>query len=209
MIPDFYEREVTLPVRIRRDGSVEFFYGGPLPALARDCIGILRLPEYALAESTHLTALTSEVWREMIPAGERLRVTLSCQPDGKRTLSHDTGMEYVERRGESFTWVTLLSPLRMRMCLGKRASLEPCRVLLEAIEKEAGSLNQALTMLSETLEPARVSRGGNAFQRVLRRGDGPRGPRWHPLEHLRGAAESEHEAYWLEELAKHGVPISP
>lgn len=61
MIPDSYEREAALPVRIRRDGSVEVFYGGPLPALARDRSGIVRLPKHVLADCVHLTALATEV----------------------------------------------------------------------------------------------------------------------------------------------------
>ncbi|MBK9410103.1 MAG: hypothetical protein IPN47_19060 [Gemmatimonadetes bacterium] len=207
MIPDPYEKDVALPVRVFEDGTVEFFYGGPLPVLKKECIGVLRIPQYAMADSIHLTALTSEAGREILPAGERLRVTLSCQPDGQRSYSHDGGMEYVEDRGASFTWIKLLSPVRLRISLGKRASLEPCRVLLESIATEAGSLNQALTMLSEVLEPTRLSRGGNAFRRILKEGKGPRGVRWHPLEQLRAAAEAEHEEYWLGELKKNGVPI--
>lgn len=197
MIPDPLAKTVLLPVRIRA-GKVEFFYGGPLPALKENTIADLIVPAYALANQQLIGALANELAFSVLP--KRSRVLVGLRPECP-------GLPLINRVGKDrmpfeFGWfgeVILEEELGMRFRGTKRAILEPCTCSVPALNGGdapfvAESLNHAYTKLSERFEPHRRSHTGNAFELVFYRGVGTNQERtWEPLETLRRRFERKIE----------------
>lgn len=159
---------VRLPVRIGPDGSVRFF-GGELPAIDADTPAELIVPEYAVRDPYQLMLLRSTITRLLVPAGGQLFVEIGGQslpvlPPGlrKHVLSPDprtfslTGQRH-------FVPVSLREDLRVRLSVGKPVELEPCPCHIPALGRDADSLNEAYTLISEQYEPYRRSHTGNVY----------------------------------------------
>ena len=83
--------------------------------------------------------------------------------------------------------VQLLEDLRLVLRGAKSAQLCPCRCWIPVLEMEAGSLNQAYTVLSTEFEVQRLTHGGNAFRQVYCL----LGRSWRRLDALRQMREAE------------------
>lgn len=199
MIPDPIERTVVLPVRVR-DGRVEFFYGGPLPALEEDTIGDLVVPAFSLKNQALLGPLSNHLDVPILPAGTRLMAGL--RPDRHlREISPQFRSDRFPQDFTAFAEITLKQSLELRSRGTKRAALNPCMChipVLNVADKSddglAKSVNHAYTRLSERFETYRRSHTGNVFQAVFFRDVDPdRGRSWAPLEILRRRIEAKIE----------------
>ena len=84
-----------------------------------------------------------------------------------------------------FVEVTLNADLWLQVRGDQEARLSPCPCKIAALNKEAESLNQAFTLISEKYETKRRSHSGNVFERVHAQDE--RG-NWQSLDELRLSA---------------------
>lgn len=95
-----------------------------------------------------------------------------------------------------FVKVVLLEPLRL-LCRGsKKAILMETKCKILSLNKEASSINNAYTLISEQFEPRR-SHTGNVFTKCYYQKQSI----WFPLEDLRQAEEVNFEGWLLKSKA--------
>jgi hypothetical protein len=196
MIPDPLEKKVVLPVRFR-SGFVEFFYGGPLPALQDGVIGDLVVPAFAVQDQRLLGPLSNHLDVPVLPKGTRLLAGLRPDtrlPDLERQLRKDRPQEGFPTYAE----IILRESLELRLRGTKRAVLKSCRCQIPSLDDGsseddwADSVNHAYSRLSMAFETQRRSHTGNVFQVVFYRSvDARRHRTWEPLEILRQRIEAK------------------
>ena len=194
MIPDPYEKKVVIPVRIR-NGVVESYYAGKLPALEENAVGELVLPFNALKDRTLVGPLGNHLDVPFLPRWTRLFAGLN--PSEALPAVGARYNEDVWPTGfRGFAEIVLLEALELRLRGSKRAMLKPCKCRIPALGRQAWcdgkaeSVNHAYTVLSEKFEPQRVSHTGNVFDRVFYRSADVKGRRvWEPLRTLRDRIE--------------------
>lgn len=87
--------------------------------------------------------------------------------------------------------IRLMEPLRLVFKPPRRPYLDNCDVWIDALDRAAGSINEAHTLISVKYETDRRSHTGNVFHRVLFEETTPQGGRWLPLERLRARGMAE------------------
>ncbi|MEO8329757.1 MAG: hypothetical protein ABI586_07135, partial [Candidatus Nanopelagicales bacterium] len=197
MIPDPFARTVVLPVRVRA-GVVEFFYGGPLPALNDDAIGDLVGPAMALKDQQLLGPLSNHLDVPILPSGTHLLAGLRPEAECPE-LPSQYRSDVLLHGFSAYAEIILQQPLELRFRGTKRATLKSCECLVPAVAKMGGaskgsiadSINHAYSILSTLFETRRRAHTGNVFQIVFYRSAKADGRRvWEPLEVLRQRLEA-------------------
>lgn len=182
-------KTVKIPVRIV-NGQVKYFYGGDLPKIKNDVIGELILPEYGISDHLFLNISQKEYEREILPEGSIVMVAVNSNnvPDKYREFTEDiitSDLQY----NRVFVRVEITEPLRL-LCRGsKKAILMETKCKILSLDREASSINNAYTIISEQFEPERRSHTGNVFSKCYWENDS----KWFPLEILRVLEESNFE----------------
>ena len=159
------EKTIRIPVRIRTDGQIEYFYGGALPEMRDETIGDLVVPERSLTDQREVYRLQQERLVPFLDSGSIVMLAV----DGTNTPANlKPHLKEAIRRGMKKPHAVELTineiPLRLRLRGTKPATLEsvPCRI--PSLEMKAKSLNHAYRLVSERFEPRRISHSGNIFQ---------------------------------------------
>jgi len=190
MIPDPYEKKVLIPVKIV-DGKVEYFYGGPLPELKEGTIGDLLIPRYAVLNNNVLELLEKEEAVELLPLGSHLRALVTIRNElASDQTKYFIRAENIQQTGY-LVQIVLKETLKLRLRGTKKGELLDCRCSIPALsDREADSLNQAYTLISQKFEPLRKSHSGNVFAKVFSL---DAQTKWRPLKELRDALEAKYE----------------
>lgn len=196
LIPDSSEKRVHLPVRIV-NGQVRFLYGKgrKMPTLRDGATGHIVLDADDLLDEEWKNELTLERRVQILDANAP--VLLGMRHDkipekwGKSIIDpHEgfpPGVEHLV-----FARVVLEEPLILHLRGTKKAVLEKGAGRTQTPDGghiQAASLNHAYTLLSQVLEPDRLSHTGNVFKKGLyqdKKG-------WHLLDDLRARHEWETE----------------
>ena len=189
MIPDPSEKKVLIPIKIV-NGKIEYLYGGALPELEDGIIGELLVPRYAILDNKVRELLDKEEVVELLPSGSSLRALVTIRngisPEQKNYLVPAMKIQQTGWLVE----VVLLEALRLKLRGTKKGELMDCKCRIPALSnREAISVNQAYTLISEKFEPSRKSHSGNVFTKVYchdSKGE------WQQLDELRGKAESKY-----------------
>lgn len=193
LIPDSSEKRVHLPVRIV-NGQVRFLYGKgrKMPTLRDGATGHIVLAADDLLDEEWKLELTLERRVDILPEGSRVLLGMRREriPKEHRVAFYaPEGPMPEEVANLVFVSVKLEKPLVLHLRGTKTAVLEGGDCLIPALELKAFSLNHAYTLLSQILEPARLSHTGNVFKKGLYRDD----KGWHLLDDLRARHQWEME----------------
>lgn len=177
--PEKHLKTVKIPVRIV-NGIIELKTGGHLPQIEECTSGYLIVPEDSIKDHDIRLKLSQHDSKELLIAKTKLLMIFSRHQQVKyNTLTEEyikeTSHRYLESYVlRSFTFpssivaeVILLGDLRISLHGTKLAALEPCMCESPLLDQEAESLNHAYTLLSEILEPKRLSHTGNVFLKTL------------------------------------------
>ena len=185
MIPDRFEKTLTIPVKVVK-GEFHYFYGGQLPSLAEGTICDLIVPVWAFDDKDFLAKLEALQVEELLPKGARIFTAISsagvpihfrnlaftskelAQNFGGR-LAEEVGWKLSSKHRDSlFVEVVLEEPLRLELRGVMHGRLMRVRCVIPHLEnKEAVSLNHAYRLISEKFEPNRISHAGNVFQKMV------------------------------------------
>jgi hypothetical protein len=138
---------------------------------------------------------------EMLPAKQI--VSLGLSKKAVPTEFHDKFR--VARSGAAAGYlladVVLLEPLRISVDGSERTKLHGCRCGVALLNKDARSLNHALTLLSQAFEIDRMSHTGNVFQQGFIHQD----DRWLCLDDVRLVRVTKALQGLSESIAQQGV----
>ena len=177
-----YKRRLRIGVRVEESGIV-LLDGKPLPQLHPGSVGeIVFAPECFVSEKIR-TGLTDEtrvpflakktlIMMGMSPSviGDAARKGL-IHPDSLRIFSEDMFIE-----------VILEADQLLQVRGDQVAKLAPCPCFIPVLDRKAGSLNHAFTLISEAYETLRLSHSGNVFLKAYAEGDSGK---WENLDELR------------------------
>ena len=179
---DRYEKR--LRVGIRFDGAnFVLLDGKPLPALAKDTVAELVLAPDCILDEIVRSRFMAERSIRFLERGTPIMIgvspTMIERGDVKALIrTSDLGIlsPYL------FVEVRLEADLSLRVRGDQEAWLSPCACIIPALQKQAESLNQAFTLISEAFETKRRSHSGNIFERAFAMSD-PR--EWKNFDELR------------------------
>lgn len=173
--------------------------GVPLP-LDNGTLAELTVRPSDVSDSALRRALQRQATRILLPAGARLMSFVSTA----RMDSHiHRGLVVPQTPGGTnagYVAMTLMEPLRLVIKPPRRPYLDNCNVWIDALDRAAGSINEAHTLISVRYETDRRSHTGNVFHRVLFEDMTAQGGRWLPLDLLRAGAMAEFLAETRAEL---------
>ena len=173
-----------LRIGIRFDGArFVLLNGNPLPALKKDCVAELVLAPECVQDANLRASLTGQKSIVLLKEGSVVLCGVS------RTMIDDIFAEGLNPSGPSpihstysFVEVKLDADLWLQVRGDQEARLSPCPCNIPALNKDAKSLNQAFTLISEAYETKRLSHSGNVFERVYAQDE--RG-KWQNLDEFR------------------------
>jgi len=208
MIPDRFEKTLTIPVKVVK-GEFHYFYGGQLPSLAEGTICDLIVPVWAFEDKNFLAKLEARQVEELLPKGARIFTAISSAgvPIHFRNLaftSKELAQNFGGRHAEEvkqklfannpdslFVEVVLEEPLLLELRGAKHGRLMRVRCVIPDLQNEkAVSLNHAYRLISEAFEPNRISHAGNVFQKMVHLDS--QGI-CHPLDELRNKLAAIHQ----------------
>jgi len=185
---------VVIPVKVAGKRFV-FAFGGAMPRLIDGAPGELVLDADAVADKYLLKLLQTEQIIDLLDPGASVLIAvrpskisddLRLKAYDREPRLHEAGVQYIE--------VELTLPLRLRLSGAKRAAFTGGTCRIAALDgRQAISLNQAFTFISEVFEPERQSHVGNAFFRGLYFNDSAQ--EWSRLEDLRTFYEAKFHEY--------------
>ena len=188
---------VVIPVKVVGK-RFEFVFGGHMPKLIDGSPAELVVAPDALADKYLLKLLQTEQIIELLDPDTS--VLIAVRP---RNISDELWLKTFDRDShlmESDAWyieVVLNLPLRLRLSGAKRAAFSGGTCTIPALgDRQAISLNQAFTFISEVFEQERQSHVGNVFLRGMYYNDCAQA--WSRLEDLRAAYESRFHDYITE-----------
>jgi hypothetical protein len=186
------DRSVRVPFKVV-DGTLTYFYGGELPALAEGCIGELVVPARDITDLTERTRLERRQTAPLLPKGTHLLMRMRAADRtnvGPGCVLNPQGVQGVPLSLGLFVWIVLREDLLLYVEGAKRGFLARVKCMIPALEnREAKSLNHAYGLISEKFERERLSHTGNVFEQAFVEGE--RG--WLELDLLRSAAEARYE----------------
>jgi hypothetical protein len=152
----------------------------------------LIIPMAELLESAQSRAAVTRQPTQILPAHAQLAVAM--RPIHLPRQPTPPVLTYVrtpKSPAQCCSIITLLQPLALAAPDARRARLESARCWIPALEREAASVNEAYSLLSQHFEPDRRSHTANVFHSVyfVSKGDG-KPETWLPLEVLRARMES-------------------
>lgn len=198
------DRTVRIPVRIVK-GEVRYFYGGDLPDLDY-AIGELIIPQFAVKDHKFIELAQMETTVELFPPNSILMIAVNADNITETLRDNVHSLRTVIWTNESFVKVRLLESLYLQLRGSKKSVLRDVNCYIPSIKKEAKSLNNAYTLISEEFEPHRRSHAGNIFSKCYYQND----DLWYPLENLRQKHEAEfEEVFFLDYKVFFLNPIPP
>ena len=208
MIPDRFEKTLTIPVKVV-EGGFHYFYGGELPSLTEGTICDLIVPVWAFEDKDFLAKLEARQVEELLPKGASIFTAISSAkvPGNLRDraftpkeLSQNFGGRHAEEVRQKlfannpdplFVEVVLKEPLLLELRGAKQGRLMRVRCAIPNLQnEEAVSLNHAYRLISEKFEPNRISHAGNVFQKMVHLDS--QGI-CHPLDELRNKLAAIHQ----------------
>ena len=199
------EPTVRIPVRIHPDGSVTLLYDDkPLAELFTAGIGELTIPAIHLTDPRWHDLLNYPIKRTIANTDFILYYKIRVA-DAAAFLKIDRGLrdfcfeipEDSPHGGGIFAQIVLREPLQIAAYGTKSARLLPCSCWLPGLDRNAISVNQAGTFLSQVFEPTRQSHTINVFRDIfLARA----GEELIPLDVERKAAEAAAEQFVMDNL---------
>jgi hypothetical protein len=180
-----FQKHLRIGVRFDGSGFV-LLNGNPLPELAKDSIAELVLAPECIQNAKLRASLTGQKSTPLLKEGSRVLCGVSSP------MIEDIFVEGLNPSGPvpihtpyKFVEVTLNADLWLQVRGDQEARLSPCPCKIPALNKDAESLNQAFTLISEEYETKRRSHSGNVFERVYAQDE--RG-NWQSLDELRLSA---------------------
>lgn len=167
-----HELHVRVPVHVTDEGSLAFYYGGPLPKLRAGTIADLVVPAHAFEVPYQLELLQRTDKVEVLAKGALLAVHISERSLAKLDASLLPHVHPLEGNHPTLPagghWVraVLQDPLLASIRGAQVAELTACRVCIPALERTVASVNEAYTRISEVFESHRRSHTGNVFEKV-------------------------------------------
>lgn len=178
------ERTIEIPIIIR-EGRVEFFYGGPLPAMKEEQVGSILIKAFAFKNPEDVVRLSVQETIVILKAGTELYVHMSQETDQMklpRGLIRLRAIDPFWGKG-GFAQVFLDEDLSLTFRGAKKPLLEPCKCRVPSLDRSVDSVNQAYTRLSEHFEKHRRTNTGNVFEKVFYLPE--KQTTWHSLDTLR------------------------
>ncbi len=168
------EPAVRIPVRIHPDGNVTLLYEDKsLAELFTAGIGELTVPVIHLRDRRWHDLFNYPIRRTIADTDFILYYKIRVA-DAAAFLKIDRGLrdfcfgipEDSPHGGDIFAQIVLREPLQIAAYGTKSARLLPCSCWLPCLKRDAISLNQAGTFLSEVFEPTRQSHTVNVFRDI-------------------------------------------
>ena len=159
------EKTIRIPVRIRTNGRIEYFYGGSLPKMSDGTIGDLVVPEWSITDQREVSRLQQEHVVPFLPS----RSVVMFAVDGNNTPAGlkqhlQNGAILGIKKSHAVALTLEENPLRLRLRGTKPATLESVTCWIPSLQMKAKSLNHAYRLVSERFEPSRISHSGNVFE---------------------------------------------
>ena len=186
-IPDEFSKTVVFPVLVT-EGKITPVHGARLPMFKAGAEAQLVMPAHEIVDQRVAERMHQEIDVEILATGAA--VLLSVRRRDTPPSLQSQFDEYIESATQDrigFVRVVLKAPqiLRLRGTKKGELRLTPCHI--PALKRDAVSLNQAYTFVSEAFEPERQSHTGNVFQG----GRYHDGKVWQSLSDLRDRYEQE------------------
>jgi len=183
-----YDKTIIIPIRIS-NGEVKYYYGGNLPEIEDGVIGDLILPEYSVKDNRFINISQKKDKIEILPSGSLIMVAVSSKNIPQDMISFIIKINTSLLTSEVFVEVELKGPLYLLIRGSKKSSLLGVNCFIPSLKKQAISINNAYTIISEAFEPDRHSHTGNVFEKCFYNNNDT----WYPLEHLRAIEEGKFE----------------
>ena len=159
------EKTIRIPVRIRTNGEVEYFYGGALPAMSDGTIGDLVVPEWSITGQKDVFRLQQEHVVPFLPARSVVMLAVDGTNTPAELKKHLKNAAILGMKKSHAVALTIgENPLRLRLKGTKPATLESVTCWIPSLRMKATSLNHAYRLVSERFEPRRISHSGNVFE---------------------------------------------
>lgn len=179
---------IRIPVRIV-GGDIKYLYGGKLPALDDLRIGELVIPEHVVKDQRFrsIVQMSNEV--KILEKDSIIMVAVASRniPTDKKVYC--SKIETYIKTYYTFVQIKLIEPLKLNIRGSKKGKLVDVKCEIPSLSREADSLNKAYTIISESFEPKRGSRGGNVFNMCYYKEK----ELWHPLKDKRDELEGTYE----------------
>ena len=193
------KKTIRIPVRIRTNGGIEYFYGGALPEMGDGTIGDLVVPERSITDQREVSRLQQEHVVRFLPP----RSVILFAVDGTNTPAEleqhlKEAITLGMKKSHAIELTLNRIPLRLRLRGTKPAMLEGVPCWIPSLQIEAKSLNHAYRLVSERFEPSRISHSGNVFEL----GYFKSGDTWISLGDLRNAAVARFEMLFSRKASK-------
>jgi hypothetical protein len=170
-------RTVVIPTRVV-NGSLEYFYGGPLPKLRDGTVFDMIVPEWAIEDKSFLPMLQRHHYDVLLRDSSVVYCAVALdqvpEPLKKSTLTLESLVKgKVSARvpsmfpGKGFVPINLMERLELELRGTKLGRLKSAKCIIPALGQEAHSLNHAYRLISESFEPVRISHSGNVFNEML------------------------------------------
>lgn len=192
---DKYAKTVVIPVSIK-DGRIEYYGGGEMPALNDVTLADLIVPAHTFKDQSRLKEFTEEKTELILKSGTQLLVQISTGSFNKLDKQYLVHLEYVNDTyvkntagiaGARFVEIELSDDLKITLRGTKRATLSRCKCKIPILNNvDAKSLNHAYTLISQEFEAHRISHSGNVFKDIYYKKD----DKWLPIDSFRDALES-------------------
>ena len=159
------EKTIRIPVRIRTNGKIEYFYGGKLPEMLDGTIGDLVAPEWAITDQREVYRLQHERVVPFLPAESIVMFAVDGNNTPAELKQHlKDGALLGTKKSHAVELSLEENPLRLRLRGTKPGTLESVACSIPSLQMKAKSLNHAYRLVSQRFEPRRISHSGNVFE---------------------------------------------
>ena len=159
---------ISVPVRVREDGRVEFYYGGNLPKMQEGTIGILQVPKDSFTDYEGVDGHQDDRLEQFLEPKSVVMFAINGKDTPEKLKKYLRHARTVGINVPNVVHVVEVelgaSPLNLRISGANRARLQPVECWIPALKTNAKSLNHAYRLVSEQFEPTRISHTGNVFE---------------------------------------------
>lgn len=159
---------ISVPVRVREDGRVEFYYGGALPKTEDGTIGMLQVPKRSITDHEMIRRLKEDRIELFLEPRSIVMFAINGKDTPEKLKKYLRHARTVGINVPNVVHVVQVelgeSPLNLRISGANRARLQPVECWIPALKTNAKSLNHAYRLVSEQFEPKRISHTGNVFE---------------------------------------------
>lgn len=158
------EKAIRIPVRVGKNGKIEYFYGEALPVIAEGTIGDLVVPAWSISEEKEALRLQQEHIVQLLASGSVVMLVVDHRSTPDDLRKHLKKGIRRRSRVSMGVEVILREHLMLRLRGTKPASLQHATCCIPSLKQDAKSLNHAYRLVSEKFEPQRLSHSGNVFR---------------------------------------------